>query len=294
MFHDIVVPLDGSSFAERALGLAEWIASECGARIHLIRVHLLPAGRPTDQDAAVRAADERYLQSFASRLRDSLNDVCVSVLDGSAALAIADYADRVSADLIVMTTHGRTGDERRRLGSVAAVVVHHARCPVLLVRPSEAGGGAPHVSFEHVLIAVDGTEQREDVESMALRLGTLGHPAFRIVHPLVPAQVPQLVSVGPNTDVRIDGCARPEHTGAEGYVSCIARRLRAAGLRADVLVAVTEWPAHAILAAAEREAADLIVLATRLDAASRIFPPGMVEALLHESSSPLLLIRERE
>ena len=113
MFRDIVVPLDGSELAEQALDLADWIAGECDARLHLVRVHLSQPGQYADEERAPRANDERYLESLASPRRAARRDVRVAVLDGSVALAISDYADRVSADLIVMTTHGRTGDERR-------------------------------------------------------------------------------------------------------------------------------------------------------------------------------------
>ena len=282
MFRDIVVPLDGSSLAERALGLAGWIAGECDARLHLVRVRLSRSEQHADEERVARASDERYLELLASPRREGGRNVRIAVLDGSVALAISDYADRVNADLIVMTTHGRTGDERRRLGSVAAVVAHHAACPVLLVRAGDLTGAVP---FEHILIAVDGTEQPDAVMSMALRLGSLAHPAFRIVHTLAPARARELVAAG-------IGTAPPERTRAEDHVAGIASRLRAAGLRAEVLVTVTESPAHAIGAAARQESADLVVLATRLDATSPTFAPSLAETMLHQWPSPVLLIKQ--
>ena len=292
MFRDIVVPLDGSSLAERAIGLAGWIADECDARLHLVRVRLSPADRSAHDDAVTAAADERYLRGLASSRRDGVRDVRVAVLDGSVALAISDYADRINADLIVMTTHGRTGDERRRLGSVAAVVMHHAPCPVMLVRGGGDTVSAPRVPFEHIVIAVDGTEQRDAVESIVVHLGRIGHPAFRIVHTLAPATAPELVPAAADAEAFVDGCMRPEHTAAEAHVSGIANRLRALGMRAEVLVAVTESPAHAIGAVARHEAADLVVVVSRLDAPSPALRPSVAEALLQEWSSPVLLVKQ--
>ena len=282
MFRDIIVPLDGSGLAERALGLADWIASESDARLHLIRVHLSSDESAGDRQRA-RPAEEWYLQLLASARRGNGRDVRVAVLDGSVALAISDYADNVNGDLIVMTTHGRTGDERRRLGSVAAVVGHHARCPVMLVRGGVPTDGMPRVPFEHILVAVDGTEQPEAVAAMALRLGALGHPVFRIVHTLAPAL--EFASVGA-------GAAKPDHERAEGYAAGIASRLRRAGLRAEVLVTITDSPANAIGAAAREESADLIVLPTRLDAPAPRFAPSLAEAMLRQWSSPVLLTKQ--
>jgi nucleotide-binding universal stress UspA family protein len=263
MFRDIVVPLDGSRFAERALRLAEWIATEDRARIHLIRVHQSPG--PADQDSTVRAADQRYLEPLASELRDHVAEVRIAVLDGSPALAIADYADRVDADLVVMTTHGRTGDARRRLGSVAAVVAHHARCMVIFVR-GEATAERESEPFNRVLIAVDGAECREDVEAIALRLGTHGHAAFRILHtlPAVQAREPGVATA--QTETHLGHLSR-ERATAEGNISCIARRLRAAGLRAETLIGVAQSPEDTILEAASQDAVDLIVVAPAMSPA---------------------------
>lgn len=261
MFHDIVVPLDGSSLAECAIGPAGWIATECGARLHLVRVHVRHDGDSPGQDAVSRAGVSRYLHEMEGWIREgSTHETSVEVLDGSPALAIADYADQVNADLIVMTTHGRTGIERRRFGSVASVVAHHAGCPVVLAR-GEPGEYVPRqLPLERVILAVDGTERPEDVRALALRLGALAHPSFRIVYTLSPALVSQLASAGGEEDGAVEDRERQLMVRAESYVCRIASQLRAAGLRAEVLVSVSDEPPRALLDAAEREGARAIVL----------------------------------
>ena len=261
MFHDIVVPLDGSSLAECAIGPAGFMASECWARLHLVRVHVPRGGDSAAQDAGARAAAAGYLHEMASRLREvSKYEVRVAVLDGSPALAIADYADRVEADLIVMTTHGRTGAQRRRMGSVASVVAHHVQCPVVLAR-GEAGEPVPaETPLRRILIAVDGTERGDVVRELALQLGPLGHPSFRLMYTMSPARIPQLVQAGGDEDSAHEEEARRSLCKAESYVGSLAGRLRSAGLRAEVLVSVTGEPARAVLEAAERDGADAIIL----------------------------------
>lgn len=260
MFHDIVVPLDGSSLAECAIGPAGRIVTECGARLHLVRVHVRHEGSSSAEDAVARAGVARYLHEMAGWLREgSTHETLSEVLDGSPALAIADYADRVNADLIVMTTHGRTGVERRKLGSVAAVVAHHVSCPVVLAR-GESGEYVPRQApLKHIVLGVDGSERPEDVEAFALRFGSLGHPSFRIVHTLSRAGVPQLAhanAVGESGG----GDERQATDKAESYVGGIAGRLRAAGLRAEILVSVMDDPPRALLDAAERDGADAIIV----------------------------------
>lgn len=256
-FRDVVVPLDGSSFSESAIAVAGWVATESGARLHLVRAHV-----PNDDDSVeqpARTAVAHYLNEMAAWLAEGgTKDVRVETLDGSPALAIADYVDRVDADLIVMTTHGRTGAERRRLGSVSSVVAHHARCPVLLTR-GVAGEYVPkRVTLDNIIIAVDGTEPPEDVAGLALKFATLDHPAFRIMHTLSPALALEPAIAGDGVD---DGeLERRAKEQGEIYVCDIARRLRQAGLRAEVLVTVADEPAKAIFEAAERYNAGGVVL----------------------------------
>jgi nucleotide-binding universal stress UspA family protein len=256
MFHEIVVPLDGSSLGECAIGPAGWIATECRARLHLIRVHV-PRGDGAAQDAVARAADRRYVHELAGWIREGSNHETVDVvLDGSPALAIADYADRVNADLIVMTTHGRSGIERRQLGSVAGVVAHHVACPVILAR-GEPGEYVPRqVPLERIVLAADGTERSEEIQALALRLGRLGQPRFRVMCAVAPPLVAQ-AAVSRSFDEHDE---REAVAAAERYVCDIAARLRAAGMRAETLVTVTDDSPRSILEAAARDAADAVVI----------------------------------
>jgi nucleotide-binding universal stress UspA family protein len=114
--------------------------------------------------------------------------------------------------------------------------------------------------LEHIVLAVDGSERPENVEALALRFGSLGHPSFRIVYTLPRARVPQLAHANAAEDEGSVGDERQVTDRAESYVCGIAARLRAAGLRAEILVSVMEDPARTLLDAAERDGAGALVL----------------------------------
>ena len=143
MFKKILVPLDGSSFAEEALPHARELAECGGAEIILARVDepyepppgiFVPA---TAIPEVVRLSAGEYLEQLVSRLKLAGFKVESVVLDGKVADALLKYAREEGVDLIVMSTHGRTGISRLLMGSVAEQIVHGARCPVLLIRPQE-------------------------------------------------------------------------------------------------------------------------------------------------------------
>jgi nucleotide-binding universal stress UspA family protein len=154
----ILVPLDGSAFAETALGPAGELARSLSARIVLVR-GLSPSdgwqapwqsqrrpGRPSALEEA-----ERYLERVADDLRAGGHDVGVRVEIGSPAQVIADVADELSPSLVLMTTHGRGVLSRFVVESVASEALRKVAAPVLLLRPPRTpeDGDAPRAPAEH-------------------------------------------------------------------------------------------------------------------------------------------------
>ena len=137
----ILVPLDGSALAESALNQAVALAAE-GATLILLRAaeaHTLPGVDPTEAEVQVVHEAEQYLDEIAVRLRaQGLKDVQTSVWYGRADTAIVEAARLRNPDLIVMSTHGRSGLGRLILGSVAESVLRGTTTPILLLRKPEA------------------------------------------------------------------------------------------------------------------------------------------------------------
>ncbi|HET7874228.1 MAG TPA: universal stress protein, partial [Methylomirabilota bacterium] len=134
----ILVPLDGSTLAEAAIPKAVEMARMGLSGLLLVRAaeaHTLPGADPTDAQVEVVREAEEYLKDVAERLaRDGARNVETSVWYGPAASAIVDAARLRKADLIVMTTHGRSGLGRLILGSVAESVLRGTSTPILLLR----------------------------------------------------------------------------------------------------------------------------------------------------------------
>jgi nucleotide-binding universal stress UspA family protein len=143
----ILVPLDGSILAESALPEAAELARQRGARLLLVRAaeaHVPVAVDPTESQVRVVQEAETYLASVKARLAATgITDVETSVWYGPPAYAIVEAARLRHADLIVMTTHGRSGLGRLILGSVAESVLRGTTTPILLLRAAEAPVEAP-------------------------------------------------------------------------------------------------------------------------------------------------------
>ena len=138
----ILVPLDGSPLAEEALPRATELAESSGAQLILLRAaytHALPAVDLAEAQVKVVAEAEEYLAKVGERLAAAgLKDIERIVWYGPAAYAIIETARLHKIDLIVMTTHGRSGLGRLIMGSVAESVLRGTTTPILLLRAAEA------------------------------------------------------------------------------------------------------------------------------------------------------------
>lgn len=126
-----LVPVDGSKAAEKILPIAEAWSIEFGAVPWIVEV--VAPDLPSSDDVF----ESGYPARLAHRMQQEAGrEVEYEVLHGDRpSKAIVDFAERTGTSLIFLSTHGRTGLERLRLGSVAAEVVRHAPCPVVLYRP---------------------------------------------------------------------------------------------------------------------------------------------------------------
>lgn len=141
----ILVPLDGSTFAETALPHAAALARMLGGTLHLVRAVELPmaaysypgVGLVQESLEEEHHEAESYLEEVAQRLRSDGLSVQTIVREGWPADIIAYRGAELGSRLIVMATHGRTGIVRLLLGSVALAVIRRSPLPVLLIRPAE-------------------------------------------------------------------------------------------------------------------------------------------------------------
>lgn len=141
----ILLPTDFSNYSAAATKYACELASRFDADLHLL--HLLELHLSSTPDFGLGLALPRYINESRAAAEKSLagvldqnwsagrRTVIQAVLEGSPKVEIIRYARKQDIDLIVLSTHGRTGLAHVIMGSVAESVVRTAPCPVLTVRP---------------------------------------------------------------------------------------------------------------------------------------------------------------
>ncbi len=295
MFRRLLVPLDGSRLAEGVLPLVERLASRLGAAVGLLHVieRRAPAHIHGDRHLRGEAEAREYLFAHvAPRLRAAGIETSGHVHDvpeGDVAASIAKHVNELSADLVVLATHGSGGMRDILFGSVAQQVLARTSVPVLLVRPDRVGWR----DLRRVLVPLDGTPDGEAALSAGMGLARPFGAEILLLR-VVPTwstvageRAPGAVMLPSATAAALEVQAR----AAEGYVAALVARLESEGTRATGRMRRGE-PAREILEAVRREAADLVAMSTHGRAGLGAAWAGSLAArVLKSLPVPALLVR---
>jgi nucleotide-binding universal stress UspA family protein len=278
MVRRIMVPLDGSELAERALPCVEQLAVQCDATLHLVRVveprtemtwmpGPLYVAMRAYADPVERAAEAAttYLNSLHTTLAARGVRIELAQPVGPAAATLLDYERAAAIDLVVMCSHGYGGLVRFALGSVAMHVLRHGAAPVLLVR---AFGGPG--SLQRAVVPLDGSLRAEK--------------ALRVVQELAGPLIQEV------TLLRVTA-APDEGPAAERYLDQVALRLTGEGPLCRRQVAQGD-PAQVIIDAAGTDT--LVVMATHGRSGLTRWALGSVaDRVARHGAGAVLLVRAR-
>ncbi len=295
----IMVPLDGSSFAEAAVPAALSLATDLDAQIELVSVF---------EDESILAGSELTAQVFrewlTSYLADlakwmgNLSEVVVSfqVIDGMPADRLVEYAVRSRPDLLVMSTHGRGAIGRTWLGSVTNRVIHQIDVPVLLVRSDENDSRefTGDVDIRNILVALDGSELAEQSLDWAIQIAKPADAVLTLVRTTAPP-IPFTSPYMPHAIEATQSTLEAARNQAATYLAGVAERLREDGLHVETDVLVGTHPAHGILDYVKNNAVDLIAIASHgRTGLSRAFLGSVADKILRAATTPVLLVRPTE
>lgn len=298
-FRRVVLPLDGSPVAERALPYAEALAKLLGVPLHLVRVtDPLHPGSPLANllafDALTldvwlegeRVAAREYLEYQQADLQRRELHVTVERLEGPTAEAL--LAATQTGDLLVMATHGRGGAARWFLGSTAEAVVRRAPVPIFLVRADQEVPSPP--SIRRLVVPLDGSTRAEEALPMAQDLATLLGIPVRLVTVLDLSGIAVLdIAVAAVSPDRLEDKMIQVFTEAESNLARACEHLGGVGIEITTDVLHGE-PGPAIVNATQP--GDVIVMTTHGRSGPARWVLGSVaEAVVRRSTVPVMLMR---
>lgn len=299
MKRKILIPLDGSPFAERVLAFVREVAKPQTSELLLVHVTqpsqyytvLVPDALHTVDITHWQQRAENYIKRMTAELQAEGYDVTYVMSEGDVASTICDVADAQDADLIAMTTHGRSGIEKWVLGSVADRVVRSARQPVFLVRPQE--DQTPSTPIRRILVPLDGSRLAEKALPEAISLAKANHSEIWLLQSVEFPEywgeeyagmhaLPSMIST------------EEQEAAAREYLLHMAEGLTAEKIPAQIVV-TTGHAASAISDVVADNDMDLIVMCTHgRSGLSRWVFGSVAEKVVRLAQCPVLLIRTQE
>ncbi len=290
----LMLTLDGSELSELAVPLARGLARATQAEIVLFRAaaaQVVPGLDPSYMQVQVVAEAQQYLEAWEDRLRSAGFNVTSVVSYGPAAEQIVDMAEFLGVDLIVMSTHGRSGLGRWVYGSVADKVLRASNVPVLLVRARDYQPQAEEVMPSRLLVPLDGSKLAEAILPYVAELASKLEASVVLFQALPPVEE-ALMEEG-RVVAYVDELMAQRATAAKKYLEEVGARLTVDGVSSEVRVAFGSAPEE-IIQNAHQLGVDMIAMSTHgRSGVSRWVYGSVADRVLRGSGLPVLLFRPR-
>ncbi len=286
-YKKILVPLNGSELAEKALPYAKSIAKLRKSQVTLFAVSLTIFVDRRDRLFA------SYLEANAKELNKEGIKTTTTTSYGDVAEEIVKYANNNKMDLIVMATHGYSGAKKWMFGSITQKVLYGTAIPFLLIKSK-----SPEVSaeFNRILVPVDGSPFSESTFPYVVELAKKTNKEILLLHVCEPPIVPSYGShpINPTWKKYRDDMWGEVEKLSTTYLKRTMAALKKKGLKAKsrVVKAQTGEVAKIIMQVSKEENVDLLVIATQgRTGASRWVYGSVANRIVEEFSQPILLIR---
>ena len=283
----IVLALDGSGAAKRAIPFARGLARESKSKIVIAHIDERMGTRgqaPIDvEEERIRAEIQTLLKDLADEGIEARFQTGEMISRGAEiAHAIADIAEKSKADLIVTGTRGHSEIPGLFVGSVTQRLLHICKQPVLAV-PGSAEFTRGEAPFKTIVLALDGSEGSKRAIPVARELARLGGAKIVIAH------------IEERTIGKGGGPIHPDEEEIRAEIDKLAEELSNEGTETKVRAAdvMVGGPAHVIASIADESGAGLIVTGTRgHTAVSGLLLGGVTLRLLHIARKPVLAVPE--
>lgn len=305
MYQTIFVPLDGSEFSARALPVAAALARRTGARL-VLAVVFDPSMflRFTPGEATVPSFDQQLVERQCNQARAWVEEQAASIantglaatgvlLEGTIVEALAEHALAINADIVVMTTHGRSGVNRLWLGSVAGTYIARSLAPVFLVRPS--GHDAPTPGHElptgRLLVPLDGSAFAESAIPHAVQFAAALGLDIELVSVVTPVAAPMAL-FGEDALVVDERLIASQEQASATYLSAVAAGMEPHPVTTQLSSMIA---ASALIDYAGASNPGAIALATHgRSGLARVMLGSVADKLLRGIEQPLLVFHPPE
>jgi len=286
VFEKILVPLDGSAFAEAALPYAEYLGEVFQSELILLHV----CGQECRNNESVHKS---YLNSIAETLAQRAKfNVTTQTEHGNPLETIGLFVEKNNINLIILTSAGTSGHKGDELGSVADHISRTVKVPALLIKSREASSITnERPSIQHVLVPLDGSDVSRSALPIAVEL------AQKLKIPLTIFQMARTIypyygEAAPFVDY--DKLTDDENLKVRAEMSSLKEEYKLKGQMVEWAVTSGNDAAHEIIEMSKKLENCIVIMSTHGRSGLGRWALGSVaEKVLRQIEAPLLLAPAR-
>lgn len=296
MFKHILVPVDGSPLAESGLPYAVNIAKAFGSRVTLLEVleepHLAGSTQTVDplDWHMCRIEVESYMGRLSSRLQEAGLQVESVLLEGHPAQRIIEFARGQDVDLIVLSSHGRSGLNGWNAGGVVQKIIMRARISLMIVRSYQPAWEPRGSGRLKVLVPLDGSSRAEYALSTAVSLASFHEAKLLLAHIVSKPDLPRRTPPTAEDLDLVNRLTERNRIEAEKYFEQLQSHMT---IPAEVRLLIDEDVPARLHELAKEEKADIVVLSAHGYTGKAAWPYGAITTtFIDYGTTPLLILQD--
>lgn len=298
MFEHILLPLDGSSLAERVLPHAVALSAAFNSQLTLLRV----IHKDTEEGQSniinpmawqMRKSEaEAYLKSVQNRLADVDIDSDVKIIEGSPPEQICNFAQNEEVDLIILSSHGSSGVSAWNINSTVQKVLLRAYMPVMIIRAYEEDyGSLIGLKYERVFLPLDGSKRAECILPLAKSISKEQNSKVFISHIVEEPNLPRQTPLSDEITSVIDQLREINFEEAKNYLDQVKDQFNPENI--ETIIESSKKPSIAMHNIIDREQIDLVMLSAHGHSGESRWPYGKIAlSFIVYGTTPLIILQD--
>ena len=297
MVDHILVPLDGSPLAECVLPHTVALGQAFDARVTLLRA--MERSTPEVESGVIdplewhmlKSEAEAYLGEVASRLQDTGLQTRKTLVEGEPAERIIEFVRDQAVDLIVMSSHGRSGLSGWNISSVVQKVALRAYTTMMIVRAYQpATDDLTGLRYKRLLVALNGSQRAECVLPLAMQLADFHQCRLLLAHVVSKPEIPRHVPLTEEETKLREQLIEVNRQKGTQYLERLKSRLP---LDVQTRLLLSEHPAEALHKLVDEEEVDIVLLSAHGYSGKAQWPYGNTTLnFIAYGTTPLLIVQD--
>jgi len=298
MFEHILLPLDGSSLAERVLPHAVALSGAFDSKLTLLRV-INKGSEKGERDIVnpmawqMRKSEaEAYLKSVQNRLADVDIDSEIRIIEGNPAQQICDFAQNEEVDLIILSSHGSSGVSAWNINSTVQKVLLRAYMPLMIIRAyTEDYGSLTGLQYERLFLPLDGSKRAECILPLAKSICNAQNSKAFLTHIVEEPNLPKQTPISEEISSLIEQLSEINFEEAKNYLDQVKTQFKPENV--ETIIESSKKPSVAMHNIIDREQVDLVLLSAHGHSGESRWPYGKIAlSFIVYGTTPIIIIQD--